>query len=440
MNPQNNFRRFRSILHKRSRIAWNYLCNSTLINNLAVFGSSNTIAQFIMMVYTIILARVLGPSALGVYAGAYSISGLSIAIVNWGMDTWLLRESGIVGNPRKLSGIVLTIKFGAGFIWALALVILLPTIRPDLFSTGLMIVVVLDIWADVCFNTSVAALNALQKMREISWLLMISRIGRLLGLISVAMVGIVSPLPIAMTRGFATILSFVGALILLRPQFNLVNLREMRIVVVHSLPYGLSDFLSLIYANADVTMLNLIAGEQAVGNYSPATGIVHALFIVPNAIFTVIVPVISNFVKNDVHHLYRETRRILLGFGAIGLVLWGVIGPGGDLIIHILLGEAYRVTGNLLEILSPILFMKSIEFGFAAILVAVGWQKKRLIPQAISAAANVLVNLWAIPRFNVFGVAWVYVFSEAIIFVGYGWLVWQWVKDIRGLATESNVQ
>jgi len=187
-------------------------------------------------------------------------------------------------------------------------------------------------------------------------------------------------------------------------------------------------------------MLTLMAGKRAVGEYSPATGIVHALFIVPNAIFTVLVPAISSYAKNDIRRLYHLTWKMILGYAAIGLALWSVIGPGSDLLIRIVLGNAYATTGGLLEILSPILFMKSVEFGCAAILVAIGWQTKRLGPQIISAASNLLFNLWAIPRFGVFGVAWVYVISEAIIFLGYGWLTFRWMRKIRIKEAELNVQ
>jgi O-antigen/teichoic acid export membrane protein len=417
-----------------------YLRKSKLIKNLAVYSSSSTLAQFIMMVYTIILARSLGPEALGIFAGAYSIAGLSVSIINWGMDTWLLREAGVVGNPRELAGHVLAIKSGLGTVWVLALVAVVPFVRPDLFSVPLIMVVVVDVWSDVCFNTEISALNTQGRMREITWLLMISRVGRIAGAITLAVIGVASPFPYAITRSMATVASFVAATLMLRPSFNQITLKILASVVRQAIPYGFSDFFAIIYANADVTMLTLMAGKRAVGEYSPATGIVHALFIVPNAIFTVLVPAISSYAKNDIRRLYHLTWKMILGYAAIGLALWSVIGPGSDLLIRIVLGNAYATTGGLLEILSPILFMKSVEFGCAAILVAIGWQTKRLGPQIISAASNLLFNLWAIPRFGVFGVAWVYVISEAIIFLGYGWLTFRWMRKIRIKEAELNVQ
>ena len=51
--------------------------------------------------------------------------------------------------------------------------------------------------------------------------------------------------------------------------------------------------------------------------------------------------------------------------------------------------------------------------------MAVGWQKYRLTPQAISAIANVILNLYFIPQFGVVGVASVYVVSEIVLTTGY---------------------
>jgi O-antigen/teichoic acid export membrane protein len=52
------------------------------------------------------------------------------------------------------------------------------------------------------------------------------------------------------------------------------------------------------------------------------------------------------------------------------------------------------------------------------------------LPQAISAGLNVLLNLWAIPRFGLPGVAAVYGASELILAAGYGGLILLWLRDL----------
>ena len=61
--------------------------------------------------------------------------------------------------------------------------------------------------------------------------------------------------------------------------------------------------------------------------------------------------------------------------------------------------------------------------GCATVLVAVGWQQRRLVPQMLSAFANIGLNIWAIPRWGIEGAAHVYVASEVVLFIGYAFWV-----------------
>ena len=88
--------------------------------------------------------------------------------------------------------------------------------------------------------------------------------------------------------------------------------------------------------------------------------------------------------------------------------------------------------------LSPIPFLKCMEFGFAAIIVAANKQRTRLIPQAITAILNLVLNLIIIPRNGAVGAAAVYVATEVILFVSYGIIAIRTLKTIRKVSVEST--
>lgn len=88
-------------------------------------------------------------------------------------------------------------------------------------------------------------------------------------------------------------------------------------------------------------------------------------------------------------------------------------------VIHLILGPAYEITGDLIIILSPLLLFKAISFFCATILVAIGAQSKRVIPQVFSLLINIGLNLLLIPRIGVIAPAFVYVISEGVLMVGY---------------------
>ena len=283
---------------------------TSLIQNLALFGGSTTVAQFIMMVYVLILARILGPKELGFFNSAYSLVGISAFFLNLGMDTWLLRKAGLFSDVTILSGKVLRIKAAIGVFWSLALIILAPLIRPDLYTLPMMVICSLDTWSDVCFGTEIQALNVQHRMKTITGLVLFSRGGRLLGLLLLYFFGVNSAVIFALVRAVATFAGFVAATYFHRPKWRTGTLISTRTVLTESLPFGLSEFLSLIYTNIDVTILAWMAGTTAVGLYSPASGIIHALFVIPNAMFTVMVPMMTRLVAES----YQPVSAILEEF------------------------------------------------------------------------------------------------------------------------------
>ena len=410
---------------------------TSLIQNLALFGGSTTVAQFIMMVYVLILARILGPKELGFFNSAYSLVGISAFFLNLGMDTWLLRKAGLFSDVTILSGKVLRIKAAIGVFWSLALIIIAPLIRPDLYTLPMIVICSLDTWSDVCFGTEIQALNVQHRMKTITGLVLFSRGGRLLGLLLLYFFGVNSAVIFALVRAVATFAGFVAATYFHRPKWRTGTLISTRTVLTESLPFGLSEFLSLIYTNIDVTILAWMAGTTAVGLYSPASGIIHALFVIPNAMFTVMVPMMTHLVAESSNRFRLSLKKLFLGFFALGMAMWAVVGISGKWAIPFLLGNDFQFSGQIITILSPIMFLKAISFACAVVLVAVGWQHKRLIYQIIAAVFNIAANIYVIPIFQVTGVAWVYVISELIIVLGYLWETSQWIRKGQFLQTDS---
>lgn len=402
---------------------------TSLIKSLALFGGSTTAAQFIMMIYVLIVARVLGPTELGFFTGAYSLVGISAFFLNLGMDTWMLRKAGLYSDVTILSGKVLRIKSVIGIFWSLLLVIIAPMVRPDLYTVPMMLICSLDAWSDVCFNTEIQALNVQRRMKTITWLVLLSRGGRLLGLTILLMVGLESAVWFALTRALATFVGFAVATFFHRPKLSSKLPISTKKVLSESLPFGVSEFLSLIYTNIDVTILAWMAGKTAVGLYSPASGIIHALFVIPNAMFSVMVPIMTKLGANSIQRFRSSMRSLFLSFIALGLVMWLAVGLLGNWVMPWLLGDEYQFSGRILAILSSILFCKSIGFACAIVLVSVGWQRKRLLPQLISAVFNIAANIILIPRFGIEAVAWVYVISEFILALAYGWITIQWIRS-----------
>jgi PST family polysaccharide transporter len=180
----------------------------------------------------------------------------------------------------------------------------------------------------------------------------------------------------------------------------------------------------MTYLKSDVALLGWLQGKEAAGVYAPAAMIINALFLFPSVIYAVFLPLLS---KLDAVSDKRKFRSLsiygLIVFGILGLGLTGLTNRMGDLLIALIYGPGFESAAASLRILSLLLFFKSLSFGLAGILIAKGWQDRRLIVQGLAAAVNLGTNLLVIPTYGVSGAAWAYVASEVFLMVGYGWLV-----------------
>lgn len=394
------------------------------LKEMFFFSGGNFIAQIIMMVYTVVIARELGPSQLGIYSGIYAIAGITVTIVNWGMDTWMLKEAHHFESIQVLTGNVLTVKVLFGLVWGLLLIVLLPILRPNFFIPTLVVIVVLDVFFDVSFNTIIAAWNIQRKIKRITFMLVISKLSKFTLLIILITLNKLSPLTISLSRLSISLLVLLICFLILKPIFNKGILNYLIPIIKNSAEFSYSEILAVIYGNVDVAILTFLSISTNVGLYSPASGIIHALFVIPNSIYNLFLPKFAkkfSFIAVDKKN--RDILKILTLFFLIGLMMFIGVALFGKFIIVKLLGNPYLETGHIITILSPILFIKSLEFGMAVVIVTLGFQRKRLVPQFIVALVNIIGNLLLIPLWGITAVAWVYVVSEFILMIGYSLIV-----------------
>jgi O-antigen/teichoic acid export membrane protein len=101
-----------------------------------------------------------------------------------------------------------------------------------------------------------------------------------------------------------------------------------------------------------------------------------------------------------------------------------VIFWAADPIIHLLYGAQYRGAVSLLQIMSPIPLIKSVNFCLAIYMVVRDRQGLRAMLLAVGALVNALGNLVAIPLFGLEGAAWVNLGTEVIVFLCYSYGAW----------------
>jgi PST family polysaccharide transporter len=207
---------------------------------------------------------------------------------------------------------------------------------------------------------------------------------------------------------------------------------KLRTTLRTTLPFGASVLLAAIYGRADLAIVANELGGIAAGEYAPALNLVSALSLVPAAIFGVMVPFLGRQ-QADNPAAVRPTALRLVGLTtaagvAAGLALAVVARP----LVTLLYGEPFQASSTSLALLGGVLALRFPNMTLAAILVAIGWQTRRVVVQGLAAVLNVLINLAVVHQVGVPGVALVYVITELVLFIGCLALVLWWARSPSG--------
>jgi O-antigen/teichoic acid export membrane protein len=325
------------------------------------------------------------------------------------------------------------LKIAIGVPWIVGLALLLPAIRPQTYPLLLVLVSAAAVWLEGLFTLLLVAFKTILRNNITAWLLAGSRgaIFLITGLL--IWVDVDAPLAFALIRlGTGAVLVAIAILSLpFRVRFG--SAPDLRQTWVNARPFAISDLFTSVYVQADVTIAALSLSQEAVGLYTPASSMVNALFVFPSALYSVAVPVLVRVLNAAQPRQAGTIRRAfllaMLVFGALGGMLWLGLRIGAEPVATVLLGRDFARSGGLLAILSPIIFLKSCSFALAAMLVSVGWQRRRVYAQALSALVNVGLNVALIRRFGITGVATIYVLSEGLLMLGYLLLVLRWMSS-----------
>ncbi len=404
---------------------------SNIIASIATLLSGSVIAQVMTALALLFTARQLSADVYGQYAACIAITSLASIIFSLGLDIWLLREGGRTNHKlAELTGSVLGIKVVFGVIWMILFALITPLLNQDTYPIKLMLWSILLIWLDTLIATTLTAFKAalhnkvpaiLEAIADSIWF----------GLTMLLIFwGVGQPEKYIMIRvGVSSIALLVAILLLIRNVGIKFDQKIAKQALRSAFPFASSDFLAMITMRADVVIISITIGKTATGLYSPAVGLVNMAFLAPMAIYMVMLPVLSNLYKHNPQQAQKTSIRTIFLSLTIGVGLTLIFFFGAPL-LPILLGPSYTDSVSALKILSLVLLFKCGSFAFVTIMVATNQQAKRIQIQVIAATINIILNFLIVFKYGINGVAFVYVITEIILFVGYSWYVWRtrWLK------------
>ena len=160
-------------------------------------------------------------------------------------------------------------------------------------------------------------------------------------------------------------------------------------------------------------------GSAGASIYGPALNLVNMCFLVPSALYFLVVPSLARAYKISQQAFNRLGAIQLLAQLVTGIFLSVAIFALAGPLVRLVYGPGYESSIPVLRLLSPLLLAKSVNFGLGAVLSTAGLQARRTAVQMLIAAFNVCANLVAVRIWGIIGVALVYVVSEMLLCTGY---------------------
>lgn len=174
-------------------------------------------------------------------------------------------------------------------------------------------------------------------------------------------------------------------------------------------------FLSSVYNKIDITMLNAMATDEAVGYYAYAQKTVNMVLTLANAITAALLPRLSYYYDNDKEHFYQLLNKgfQILCFTTFPMAIgMAVVAPQ---VVDVLYGEAFEPTAVTIQLMCPLILIKGFGDLFCYQLVYSTKNEKVVLPAAAAASTiNVVANAVLIPVFLQNGAVIASVLSEFV--------------------------
>ncbi|MCK0097481.1 oligosaccharide flippase family protein [Yoonia sp. F2084L] len=375
--------------------------------------SRQFLAGLMQLGILLIVARVLGPKGAGAYAVALLLPMTMSQLLNLGLasanvyfvasrkfplhQAWAAsRDLVLVMGPLGLT------------VGTCVIVVIGDTVFPGVPQIALLLALLI-------YPTSLLAgivsglFQALQDFRAFNIAVLVQPFLSFTGVCLLWFTNNVDIITVLLVIASAHFLSLIAALALLSKHTlltapSIAGMEYLRPAIRYGVKAHLGNILSFLNYRLDMLLVNLIAGPAAAGIYSVAVRLTEQLWMISQAVSTVIFPRLSAMEKDE---NARRTftplmARIVLWVTLTAAALLGIIAQP---LIQFLFGSDFGSAFGALIILLPGITLFSLGRVIANDFAARGWVGINLALAGLVLLVNTLANLVLIPAYGFTGAA-----------------------------------
>ena len=222
---------------------------------------------------------------------------------------------------------------------------------------------------------------------------------------------------VALVSGCVTLLVYVWSVHhvskKLGAKFSLPKFSDMKTLVRHSFPLGVSALMIQIYYSADIVFLGFTNPGEQLGYYTGAYRIVNLVSAVPTLIYLTYIPDLARI--TDGHSIAKSTREYIAVVISSGIVIVGICFYFSRELIALILGTNSHRRRTVFQILLVNALLIYVNVALAHLLMAWGENRSYLFVVSSGAAVNIALNFVLIPLYGIYGAAVATVCAEAAV-------------------------
>ncbi|OAG27032.1 flippase [Thermodesulfatator autotrophicus] len=407
-----------SLTIKFSKV-WNHPGFRRYFANTAWLFAEKILRMVVGLFVGVWVARYLGPERFGLLSYAQAFVGLFSAIATLGLDGIVVRE--LVKDESKrdvLLGTSFVLKLLGAFLVFLVLAVAVRFTKNDAFTNLLIFIIasglifqsfnVIDLYFQSKVLSKFAVLaNTISFLTSslIKVVLLIIKAP----LIAFAVVAVCDTFIAAI--GYMFFYSKYGSGAFTKWKFNFEVAKSL---LKDSWPLVFSGIVIMIYMRIDQVMIKNMLGDWSVGQYAAAVRLTEVFLFIPVIITKSLMPSVIKAKKISVKLYYDRLQSLYQFLIFIAFIIAVLVFFTRDELISLLYGEAYFKASKILGIYvwsNIFVYMNNASWQWY---IAENLQYLASLRLGLGALANVLLNLYTIPRWGIAGAALATLISYSI--------------------------
>lgn len=366
-----------------------------IIKNTSFLTFSRVVSLISSFLFSIFAARLLNPIGYGQYALILVFYNYSLVVADFGSNEIVIRE--IASKASEEQNIFIdsvNLRSISSFVSAALMILIIGFFKSEILFASLIAAV--SLIPGTFYNLQSSILRAKEKMNYIAYTEIIHTVLRTTGgIIAVYLTGSITVLFLWILTADTLrliIISFFNKPSLKKLTFYYINLFEKRIFKESYSVFGWKVTGS-IYGTINVLLLSFVMGDKVTGLFKVSDNIVQIFLgfstVVVNAIFPYMVKFHSQAAKNGHKAINILFRVLFIFFFPLMIAIYF----SGNNLIHLLYGNRYYESGDLLKVLF-------VQFGLGSALVilgsygiTIGKQKAGMITAVIATVFKFIVCL-----------------------------------------------